>query len=74
MRCFGLPTTAPDGNLSGMIHPMENVYNRFCKWRDDGTLVRIFQALNKDVDMQNLSLDYTVIQVHSHSAGAEKGL
>lgn len=57
-----------------MIHPMENVYNRFCKWRDDGTLVRIFQALNKDVDMQNLSLDYTVIQVHSHSAGAEKGL
>ena len=26
--------------------PHQSVYSRFCKWRDDGTLLRIFQALN----------------------------
>ena len=52
----------------------KTVYSRFCKWRDDGTLINIFKALNADADMENLSLDSTVIKVHPHSAGAKKGL
>ena len=54
--------------------PWKTVYSRFCKWRDDGTLLRIFQSLNEDADMENLSLDSTVIKAHPHSAGAKKGL
>ena len=50
--------------------PWKTVYSRFCKWRDDGTLLRIFQSLNEDADMENLSLDSTVIKAHPHSAGA----
>ena len=44
------------------------------KWRDDGTFLRIFQELSEDADMENLSLDSTVIKAHPHSAGAKKGL
>ena len=50
--------------------PWKTVYSRFCKWRDDGTLLLIFQSLNEDADMENLSLDSTVIKAHPHSAGA----
>ena len=50
------------------------VYSRFCKWRDDGTLLSIFKALNKDSDFENLSIDSTSIKAHPQSAGAKKGL
>jgi transposase len=53
--------------------PWKTVYSRFCKWRDDGTLLTIFQALNSEADMENLSLDSTSIKAHQHSAGAKKG-
>lgn len=54
--------------------PWKTVYSRFCKWRDDGTLVTIFKALNSEADMENLSLDSTSVKAHQHSAGAKKGL
>jgi len=54
--------------------PWKSVYSRFCKWRDDGTFLRIFRALNQDADMENLSLDSTVVKAHPHSASAKKGL
>jgi hypothetical protein len=47
--------------------------NRFCKWRDSGLLVTIFQALNEEADFENLSIDCTVIRAHQHSAGANTG-
>ena len=52
----------------------KTVYSRFCKWRDDGTFLHIFETLTQDSDMENLSLDSTVIKAHPHSAGAKKGL
>lgn len=52
----------------------KTVYSRFCKWRDDSTLLRIFQSLNEDADMETLSLDFTFIKAHPHSAGTKKGL
>jgi transposase len=52
----------------------KTVYSRFCKWRDDGTLLMIFKALNSEADMENLSLDSTSVKAHQHSAGAKKGL
>jgi transposase len=51
----------------------KTVYSRFCKWRDDGTLLSIFKALNSEPDMENLSLDSTSVKAHQHSAGAKKG-
>lgn len=54
--------------------PYQTVYSRFCKWRDDGTLLRIFQELNADADLENLCIDSTYIKAHPQSAGAKKGL
>ena len=51
----------------------KTVYSRFCKWRDDGTLLRIFETLNEDADFENLSIDSTSIKAHPQSAGAKKG-
>lgn len=52
----------------------KTVYSRFCKWRDDETLPKIFQTLNEDADFENLSIDSTSVKSHQHSAGAKKGL
>ena len=54
--------------------PWKSVYSRFRKWRDDGTFLRIFEALGEDADMENLSLDSTSVKAHQHSGGAKKGL
>ena len=54
--------------------PHQSVYSRFCKWRDDGTLLHIFQALNADADYESLCIDSTSIKAHPQSAGAKKGL
>ena len=51
----------------------KTVYSRFCKWRDDGTLLHIFETLNEDADFENLSIDSTSIKAHPQSAGAKKG-
>ncbi len=53
--------------------PWKTVYSRFCKWRNDGTLIAIFLALNSEADLENLSIDSTCIKAHQHSAGAKKG-
>lgn len=53
--------------------PWKTVYSRFCKWRDNGTLITIFLALNSEADLENLSIDSTSIKAHQHSAGAKKG-
>lgn len=52
----------------------KTVYSRFCKWSDDGTFISIFNTLNKDADMENLSIDSTIVKAHQHSAGAKKGI
>ena len=52
----------------------KTVYSRFCKWRDDGTLLALFQALSADADYENLSIDSTIIKTHQHGTGAKKGL
>ena len=54
--------------------PYQTVYSRFCKWRDDVTLLRIFKALNEDADFENLSIDSTFVKAHPQSTGAKKGL
>lgn len=50
----------------------KTAYSRFCKWRDSGLLVAIFQALHVEPDFENLSIDSTSVKAHQHSAGAKK--
>ncbi|WP_167374654.1 IS5 family transposase [Paenibacillus helianthi] len=50
----------------------KTVYSRFCKWRDTGLLVAIFQTLQVEPDFENLSIDSTSVKAHQHSAGAKK--
>ena len=51
----------------------KTVYGRFCKWRDNGTLLLIFKTLSAEADYENLSIDSTMIKAHQHCAGAKKG-
>ena len=60
-------------DIPARFGPHQTVYSRFCKWRDDGTLLRIFQELNADADYENLCIDGTSIKAHPQSAGAKKG-
>ncbi|WP_412973902.1 transposase [Paenibacillus sp. OAS669] len=50
----------------------KTVYSRFCKRRDTGLLVAIFQTLQVEPDFENLSIDSTSVKAHQHSAGAKK--
>ena len=50
-----------------------SVYSRFCKWRNEGTLFRVFEDLKKDSDYENLSIDSTTVKAYQSSAGAKRG-
>ena len=50
------------------------VYSKFKKWSDAGVFQKMFDALNLDADMQELSLDSSCVKAHQASAGAKKGL
>jgi len=64
---------APWRDLPERYGPWETVYTHFRELIDSGVLVQIFQDLNIDADMQDLSLDSTSIRVHQHGTGAKKG-
>lgn len=51
----------------------KSVYSRFCKWRDDGTLEKVYRALSADADMENVSIDSTSVKVHQSANGGKKG-
>lgn len=53
--------------------PWTSVYSRFRKWIDDGVLDNIFRALSLEAELEELSLDASIVQAHPHSAGAKKG-
>lgn len=64
---------APWRDLPERFGSWKTVYSRFCKWRDEGTLFRVFEDLKKDSDYENLSIDSTTVKAHQSSAGAKRG-
>jgi transposase len=64
---------APWRDLPERYGPWETVYSRFRELVDQGILEQMFQDLNIDADLQDLSPDSTSIKVHQHAAGAKKG-
>ena len=55
---------APWRDLPERFGSWKTVYSRFCKWRDEGTLFRVFEDLKKDSDYENLSIDSTTVKAH----------
>lgn len=53
--------------------PWETVYGCFRKWIDDGILVNIFCILSLDTELEELSLDASIVQAHQYSAGEKRG-
>lgn len=64
---------APWRDLPERYGPWKSVYSRFRKWVADGTLESIFRVLSLEAELEELSLDASIVQAHQHSAGAKKG-
>lgn len=75
MGCYGLPAVAASGgNCLEYYGKWQGVYTRFRRWRNDGTLEKVFRALSSDADMENLSIDSTSVKMHeSANGGVKKG-
>ena len=58
--------------LPELYSSWQSVHTLFSKWRDNGTLRRIFLALSQDTDMKNLSIDSTCVKVHESGNSGEK--
>lgn len=63
----------PWRDLPERYGPWEIVYSRFRKWIDDGILDNIFRVLKLEAELEELSIDASIVQAHPHSAGAKKG-
>lgn len=64
---------APWRDLPERYGPWESVYSRFKKWINDGVLDNIFRVLSLDAELEELSIDASIVKAHQHSAGAKKG-
>ena len=64
---------APWWDLPERFGSWKTVYSRFCKWRNEGILFRVFEDLKKDSDYENLSIDSMTVKAHQRSAGAKRG-
>ena len=64
---------APWRDLPERYGSWKTVYSRFRKWIDDGILDNIFHILSLEAELEELSIDASIIQAHQHSAGAKKG-
>lgn len=50
----------------------QSVYSRFRKWQEIGVWEQLFNMLSSDADMENLSIDSTMIKVHQSANGSPK--
>lgn len=69
LACSG----APWRNLPERYGSWKTVYSRFHRWIDDDILDNIFRILSLEAELEELSIDASIIQAHQHSAGAKRG-
>lgn len=73
-------TGAPWRDLPVEFGPWETIAARFYRWRRNGTLFKMFKALQAQAEARGLvdwamhCVDSTVIRAHQHAAGGKKGL
>lgn len=65
-------TGAPWRDLPKEYGRWNNVYLRFCRWRDKGVWQRLREAVSQDPDLEVLMIDSTIVRAHQHAAGARK--
>lgn len=65
---------APWRDLPERYGAWSTAYARFMQWQEEGLFEKIFKELCIDADLQDMSLDSSIIKAHQHSAGAKKGL
>ena len=64
---------APWRDLPERYGSLQTVYSCFRKWIDVGILDNIFRILSLEAELEELSIDASIVQAHQHSAGAKKG-
>ncbi len=74
-----LRTGAPWRDLPERYGPWQTAYDRFVRWRRDGTWDRLLQQAQTKSDavgevVWEVSVDSTSIRAHQHAAGARKRL
>jgi transposase len=72
-----LRTGAPWRDLPERYGPWKSVYDRFVRWRGDGTWDRLLAHVQTKSDAVGeveweVSIDSTSIRVHQHAAGARR--
>lgn len=63
---------APWRDLPERYGSWKTVYSRFRAWESSGLFEQVFLELIDDPDMENLSLDSTIVRVHQKATGAKK--
>ena len=49
-----------------------SIYIRFARWSNKNAWQNIFEVLRENADIEEVSIDSTVIRAHQHAAGAAK--
>ena len=76
--CWVKRTGSPWADMPERYGPYQTAYDRFCRWRDDGTWARLKAAVialaeaEQDIDW-DAQADSTIVRAHQHAAGARKG-
>lgn len=73
-----LRTGAPWRDLPERYGPWQTCYDRFVRWRRDGTWERLLEDVQTKSDAVGeiewvVSVDSTVVRAHQHAAGARRG-
>jgi transposase len=74
-----LRTGAPWRDVPERYGPWSTAWDRFRRWRNDGTWQRIVDALQAQARKRGLvefdfsAMDGSVVRAHKHAAGAKKG-
>ena len=65
-------TGSPWRDLPVEFGNWNSIYVRFARWSKKNVWCNIFAVLREDADIEEVSIDSTVIRAHQHAAGAAK--
>ena len=66
-------TGSPWRDLPGEFGLWNSVFQRFRRWAQKGVFEQVFKELSADADFEYVLIDGTIVRLHQHGAGANKG-